>query len=98
MRVSRPFVVKMLDGGGLRGRKVGEHRRLLLRDALAFRVAQTNAIRNKSAIHRQPLIPTESDNLVVVVLEPGLSRVAAIRPGPDTGGSPPAREGNPRGG
>jgi excisionase family DNA binding protein len=37
MRVSRPFVVKMLDRGCLRGRKVGKHRRVLLRDALAFR-------------------------------------------------------------
>jgi excisionase family DNA binding protein len=37
MRVSRPFVVKMVDEASIHGRKVGKHRRVLLRDALAFR-------------------------------------------------------------
>jgi len=39
MRVSRPFVAKMIDRGYIRGRKVGRFRRVLLCDALAFRAA-----------------------------------------------------------
>jgi excisionase family DNA binding protein len=36
MKVSRPFLAKMLDEGSMRGRKVGKHRRVLIRDVLAY--------------------------------------------------------------
>lgn len=35
--VSRPFVVKLIDDGKLPGHKVGTHRRVYTRDALAFK-------------------------------------------------------------
>ena len=35
--VSRPFVVKLIDEGKLPGHKVGTHRRVYTRDALAFK-------------------------------------------------------------
>jgi excisionase family DNA binding protein len=34
MKVSRQFLAKMIDRGQIRGRKVGKHRRVHLRDAL----------------------------------------------------------------
>jgi excisionase family DNA binding protein len=34
MKVSRQFLAKMIDRGQIRGRKVGKHRRVYLRDAL----------------------------------------------------------------
>ncbi|WP_083327896.1 helix-turn-helix domain-containing protein [Corynebacterium sp. HMSC034A01] len=34
---SRPFVVKLIDDGKLPGHKVGTHRRVYTRDALAFK-------------------------------------------------------------
>ena len=37
MGVSRPFVVKLVDGGELPGRLVGTHRRLRRADVLAYR-------------------------------------------------------------
>ena len=36
MNVSRQFLAKMVDRGIIRGRKVGKHRRVRLRDALGW--------------------------------------------------------------
>lgn len=35
--VSRPFVVKLIDEGRLNGHKVGTHRRVFTRDAVAYK-------------------------------------------------------------
>jgi excisionase family DNA binding protein len=35
--VSRPFVVKLVDSGGLPSHKVGTHRRIYMRDVIAFK-------------------------------------------------------------
>ena len=35
--VSRPFVVKLIDDGRLAGHKVGTHRRVYTRDAVAYK-------------------------------------------------------------
>lgn len=35
--VSRPFVVKLIDEGKLEGHKVGTHRRVYTRDAIAYK-------------------------------------------------------------
>jgi excisionase family DNA binding protein len=37
LTVSRPFVVKLVDSGELPSHKVGTHRRIYLRDAIAFK-------------------------------------------------------------
>lgn len=40
LNVSRPFVVGLIEKGTLAGRAVGKHRRLSLRDVLAYKAAQ----------------------------------------------------------
>ena len=40
LQVSRPFVVGLIEKGMLAGRTVGKHRRLPLRDMLAYKAAQ----------------------------------------------------------
>jgi excisionase family DNA binding protein len=37
LNVSRPFVVKLVDSGALPSHKVGTHRRIYLRDVIAFK-------------------------------------------------------------
>ncbi len=37
LNVSRPFLIKLIDDGALRCRKVGRHRRLRLTDVLAYK-------------------------------------------------------------
>jgi excisionase family DNA binding protein len=39
LNVSRPFVVKQIDEGHLRCRKVGRHRRILFDDLMAYQQA-----------------------------------------------------------
>ncbi|OFP38030.1 hypothetical protein HMPREF2990_02045 [Corynebacterium sp. HMSC071B10] len=40
--VSRPFVVKLIDEGRLTGHKVGTHRRVYTRDAVAYKDQMAN--------------------------------------------------------
>lgn len=40
--VSRPFVVKLIDEGQLTGHKVGTHRRVYTRDAVAYKDQMVN--------------------------------------------------------
>ncbi|OHF35796.1 hypothetical protein HMPREF2550_11400 [Corynebacterium sp. HMSC074A01] len=40
--VSRPFVVKLIDEGHLTGHKVGTHRRVYTRDAVAYKDQMAN--------------------------------------------------------
>jgi excisionase family DNA binding protein len=41
LNVSRPFVVRLVENGTLPAHKVGKHRRLSLRDVLAYKAAYT---------------------------------------------------------
>jgi excisionase family DNA binding protein len=40
LRVSRPFIVKLLDGGKIPSTKVGRHRRVLVKDVRAYEERQ----------------------------------------------------------
>jgi excisionase family DNA binding protein len=42
LNVSRPFVIKLLDGKKIPFRKVGKHRRIRMEDVMAFRAAIDN--------------------------------------------------------
>lgn len=48
--VSRPTVVRLIDGGKLPARMVGTHRRLRLGDVLAYR--ESSATRRRDALDR----------------------------------------------
>jgi excisionase family DNA binding protein len=48
LNVSRPFLIKLLDAGTIPSTKVGTHRRVRLRDVLAYR--QRRSVRNKSLL------------------------------------------------
>lgn len=47
LNVSRPFLVGLLEQGGIPFRKVGAHRRVLLNDIMAYR-EQTEQLRTKA--------------------------------------------------
>jgi excisionase family DNA binding protein len=48
--VSRPTVVRLIDAGKLRARRVGSHRRLALSDVIAYREASSE--RRHAALDR----------------------------------------------
>lgn len=46
--VSRPFLIRILEEGGISHRKVGRHRRVLMKDVLAYK--QTMQVKSRAAL------------------------------------------------